>query len=66
MSVWEMSFGDMSVEEVSGRGNVHRGTVQTSPKYYMQVVMKSNQTLYIVECVSWREENEEEGEIKST
>ena len=28
--------------------------------------MKSKQTLYIVECVSRREENEKEGENKNT
>ena len=31
-----------------------------------QTVIKSNQTLKIVECVSWREENEKEGENKNT
>ena len=28
--------------------------------------MKSNQTLQIVECVSWREEKEKQGENKNT
>ena len=28
--------------------------------------MKSNQTMQIVECVSWREKNEREGEKKNT
>ena len=28
--------------------------------------MKSNQTLSIVECVLWREENEKEGRNKNT
>ena len=37
-----------------------------SPKYYGQVVMKSNQTLSTVECVSWREEKKKEGENKNS
>ena len=33
-----------------------------SPKYYGQIVMKSNQTLQL----TWREQNEKEGENKNT
>ena len=28
--------------------------------------MESNQTYWIVECVSWQEENEEDGQNKNT
>ena len=37
-----------------------------SSQYYTQALLKSNQTLQIVECVSWQEESEKEGESKNT
>ena len=37
-----------------------------SPQYYEQIVMKLNQILEILECVSWRQKYEKEGDNKNT